>query len=115
METQKNLQSIISFQFQKVDMMASKIIKYCVVHAIVKKVISMPDRILRDTTDSERVNSVSINAELMMYRLFMKADDFGSYYANPKLIKKFIELNPSVLSQRQVVDIIARYRKKNVR
>ena len=34
---------------------------------------------------------------------------------NPKLIKKFIELNPSVLSQRQVVDIIARYKKKNRR
>ena len=31
--------------------------------------------------------------------------------ANPKLIKKFIDLNPSILSHRQVVEIIARYKK----
>jgi tetratricopeptide (TPR) repeat protein len=31
---------------------------------------------------------------------------------NPKLIKKFIELNPSILQQQQVVEIIARYKKK---
>jgi tetratricopeptide (TPR) repeat protein len=32
--------------------------------------------------------------------------------ANPKLIKKFIELNPSILQHQQVVEIIARYKKK---
>jgi len=31
---------------------------------------------------------------------------------NPKLIKKFIELNPSILQNQQVVDVIARFRKK---
>jgi tetratricopeptide (TPR) repeat protein len=31
---------------------------------------------------------------------------------NPKLIKKFIELNPSILQNQQVVDVIARYKKK---
>lgn len=31
---------------------------------------------------------------------------------NPKLIKKFIEINPSILQSQQVVDIIARYKKK---
>ena len=31
---------------------------------------------------------------------------------NPKLIKKFIDLDPSILSHRQVVEIIARYKKK---
>ena len=31
---------------------------------------------------------------------------------NPKLIKKFIELNPSILQHPQVVEIIARYKKK---
>jgi tetratricopeptide (TPR) repeat protein len=33
--------------------------------------------------------------------------------ANPKLIKKFIELNPSILQHQQVVEIIARYKKQN--
>ena len=32
--------------------------------------------------------------------------------ANPKLIKKFIELNPAILQHPQVVEIIARYKKK---
>ncbi len=32
--------------------------------------------------------------------------------ANPKLIKKFIELNPSILQHQQVVEVIARYKKK---
>ncbi len=31
--------------------------------------------------------------------------------ANPKLIKKFIDLDPSILSNRQVVEILARYKK----
>ena len=34
---------------------------------------------------------------------------------NPRLIKKFIELNPSVLSNRQVVEIVARHKKKSQR
>ena len=29
----------------------------------------------------------------------------------PKLLKKFIELNPSILQNNQVVDIVARYKK----
>lgn len=32
---------------------------------------------------------------------------------NPKLIKKFIQLNPSILKHRQVIEIIARYKKKS--
>ena len=31
---------------------------------------------------------------------------------NPKLIKKFIELNPSILQHQQVVELIARYKKR---
>jgi tetratricopeptide (TPR) repeat protein len=31
---------------------------------------------------------------------------------NPKLIKKFIEINPAILQNQQVVDIIARFKKK---
>jgi hypothetical protein len=29
----------------------------------------------------------------------------------PRLVKKFIELNPSILQNNQVVDIVARYKK----
>ncbi len=34
---------------------------------------------------------------------------------NPKLIKQFIEINPAILQQQQVVELIARYKKKKSR
>jgi tetratricopeptide (TPR) repeat protein len=34
-------------------------------------------------------------------------------HANPKLLKKFIQLNPAILKHRQVVDVIARYKSKS--
>lgn len=47
----------------------------------------MPNRILRDWTDSLRVNAVSPGAELFFVRLIMKADDFGRFHAIPSLLK----------------------------
>ncbi len=41
---------------------------------------------LRDWTASEKVNNISIGAEVLFTRLIMKADDFGAYHANVKLI-----------------------------
>ena len=31
---------------------------------------------------------------------------------NPKLVKKFIEINPAILQNQQVVDLIARFKKR---
>lgn len=42
---------------------------------------------LRDCTDSDRINQLSGPAEIFFYRLMMKADDYGSYHAKPSLIK----------------------------
>lgn len=47
----------------------------------------MPNRVLRDWTDSEKINEVSSNAECLFARLMMKADDYGNFNANPKLVK----------------------------
>jgi hypothetical protein len=47
----------------------------------------MAKRLLRDWTDSEIMDSISIEAEVFFTRLIMKADDYGSYHANPKLLK----------------------------
>lgn len=47
----------------------------------------MAQRLLRDWTDSEKMNSLSQGAECLFVRLMMKADDFGSFHANPKLVK----------------------------
>lgn len=42
---------------------------------------------LRDCTDSDKINLLSAHAEVLFYRLMMKADDYGSFSANVKLIK----------------------------
>lgn len=42
---------------------------------------------LRDWTASEAVDKVSPEAEVFFTRLIMKADDYGSFYSNSKLIK----------------------------
>lgn len=47
----------------------------------------MPNRILRDWTTSEAVDRLSLGAEVFYIRLIMKADDYGNYTANPKLLK----------------------------
>jgi len=46
----------------------------------------MPTRILRDWTDSEKVNSLSPEAERFFTRLIMKADDYGRYSADPRIL-----------------------------
>ncbi len=50
----------------------------------------MPNRILRDWTDSESINSLSFQAEVFFTRLIMKVDDFGRFSANPKLLKSLL-------------------------
>lgn len=47
----------------------------------------MANRVLRDWTASESVDNISCEAEVFFTRLIMKADDYGSFYSNPKLIR----------------------------
>lgn len=47
----------------------------------------MANRVLRDWTTSEAIDALSSGAEVFFTRMIMKADDYGSYHANPKLIK----------------------------
>lgn len=49
----------------------------------------MPKRMIRDWTDSEKVNGLTVHAERLFVRLIMKADDFGRFTANPKLVRAF--------------------------
>lgn len=46
----------------------------------------MATRMLRDWTGSEAVDQLSEGAEVFFIRLIMKADDFGCYYGNPKIL-----------------------------
>jgi hypothetical protein len=47
----------------------------------------MPNRVLRDWTDSYRFENLSAEAERLFARLIMKADDFGRFHADPRLVK----------------------------
>ena len=47
----------------------------------------MPNRLLRDYTLSDKVNELSWQAECLFVRLMMKADDFGSFHGNVKIIR----------------------------
>lgn len=47
----------------------------------------MANRILRDWTFSENVDALNFEAEVFFTRLIMKADDFGCFHGNPKLLK----------------------------
>jgi hypothetical protein len=47
----------------------------------------MPNRIIRDWTDSEVIDILSVYAERFFTRLIMKVDDYGRYSANVKLLK----------------------------
>lgn len=47
----------------------------------------MPNRMLRDWTESEKIDKLSIQAEVFFTRLIMKADDHGCLRANEKLLK----------------------------
>ena len=47
----------------------------------------MPNRILRDWTDSFAVHELSADEERFFVRLLMKADDFGRFHGSSKLLK----------------------------
>jgi len=47
----------------------------------------VPNRILRDWTDSYAVNALDAFAERFFVRLIMKADDYGRFHADPRLLK----------------------------
>lgn len=63
----------------------------------------MPNRILRDWTDSEKVNTLSVHAERFFVRLIMKVDDYGRYSANVKLLKS--SLYPFLIDEVREADI----------
>jgi len=48
----------------------------------------MPNRIIKESIcTSENLNQLSPEAENLFYRLIVKADDFGCYFGNVKIIK----------------------------
>lgn len=47
----------------------------------------MPNRMLRDWTLSDKINSLSVHAERFFTRLIMQADDYGCFYADHRILK----------------------------
>lgn len=64
----------------------------------------MPNRMLRDWTGSDKVNKLTVNSERFFVRLIMKVDDFGCFYADPRLLKA--NLFPLLLDNIRDADIL---------
>jgi hypothetical protein len=47
----------------------------------------MPTRILRDWTDSYRFDGISSDAEVLFIRLIMKADDYGCFHGDARIVE----------------------------
>jgi len=63
----------------------------------------MANRILRDYTDSIAVNNLSEGAETFFIRLMTKADDFGKFHANPKLLKANLYPLKDHISEKNII------------
>lgn len=47
----------------------------------------MPKRMIRDWTDSQKFDGLTAEAERLFVRLIMKADDYGRFHAEPRLVR----------------------------
>lgn len=63
----------------------------------------MSNRILRDWTDSEKINLLTVQAERFFVRLIMKVDDYGRFSSDTRLLKA--NLFPLLLDQVREADI----------
>lgn len=68
----------------------------------------MPNRILRDWTDSLTVNELSAEEERFFVRLIMKADDFGRFHAEPRLLKSLLFPLSADICPQDVVNMLSK-------
>lgn len=64
----------------------------------------MPNRMLRDWTMSDKVVLISVHAERFFVRLIMKADDYGCFHADVRLLKA--NLFPLLLDNIREADLL---------
>jgi hypothetical protein len=66
----------------------------------------MPNRIIKESIcTSEDINSLSPEAETLFYRLIVKADDFGCYHGNIKIVKSTCyPLKADAIKDKQIAD-----------
>lgn len=67
----------------------------------------MPTRLLRDWTDSTAFRGISAEAERLFGRLLMKADDFGRFHADIRLIRALVFPHESDRIMRRVEPALA--------
>lgn len=48
--------------------------------------VGMGNRMIRNWTQSDRINNLSESAEIFFTRLIMTVDDYGCFHANPKIL-----------------------------
>lgn len=73
---------------------------------IKRGVKTIPNRFIKESIcTSENINSLSAEAEVLFYRLIVKADDFGCYYGNIKIIKSTCyPLRADAIKDKQIIE-----------
>lgn len=74
----------------------------------------MSNRVLRDWSDSERIDILSMGAEVFFTRLMMKADDYGCFTGNLKLVKASLFPLKESIKQGQIIDWITECQKAGI-
>lgn len=75
-------------------------------HVLTKEGEQMPNRIIKESIcTSENLNQLSPEAENLFYRLIVKADDFGCYFGNVKIIKNTCyPLKSDAIKDKQMIE-----------
>ena len=75
----------------------------------------MPNRVIKDSiTCSKQIESLTWFQEVMFYRLMVKADDFGRFYADPQIIKCELFPRKKDLTERATLDGLDALEKANL-
>jgi hypothetical protein len=74
----------------------------------------MPNRILRDWTDSLPVDSLDWQSEVLFVRVIMKVDDHGRFTANPKLLRSLCFPLRSAVRESDITRCLAACQKAGV-
>jgi len=72
----------------------------------------MPNRVIKDSiTCSKEIDSLTWFEEVLFYRLIVKVDDFGRFYADPQIIKSELFPRKEDLTKKAVEDALKKIEK----
>jgi len=75
----------------------------------------MPNRIIKESIcTSEELANISDGAETLFYRLIVKADDFGCYYADPEIVRNICFAKKKRVKEAHVIKWLEELKNNNL-